>query len=464
MGGATWARARPAGADVGAAFTEPPVLRSAGGLLRVRLEVAESPVTIDGRPATMLTYNGTLPGPTLRLRPGDRLQVQLVNRLTVPTNLHTHGLHVSPAGNGDNTFVHVHPGGSFDYEYRLPEDHPPGPYWYHPHEHHLVADQIWSGLYGGIVVEDLEEVPVSRDRVLVVSDTTLDASGHPVHVSERDRVKGREGRLVLVDGQLRPTLTARPGERERWRVVNACTSRYLRLRLDGQQMDLLATDIGRLPEPARVEEVVLFPSSRADLLVTAVEGTSELQGLAISRMRGREGEVPSGATGALATFQVGGSSVPALPPVPPYREHRDLRGVEPAARRQLVLGMGHGDADHATDHGAAGGVFATIDGRPFDPERTDQAVRLGTVEEWTIRNRTWMNHPFHLHVWPMQHVSTQGRPVGPIVYLDVVDVPPGGEVTVRIPFEDFAGRTVYHCHINDHEDGGMMGVVEARAD
>src|ERR687897_339237 len=121
-------------------------------------------VSLGGRPAHMLAYNGTVPGPTLRLHPGDRLQVELVNRLSDPTNLHTHGLHVSPKGNADNTLtVHDRPGESFDYDIQLPDDHPPGPFWYHPHEHHMVADQIWHGLYGGIVVEDAgPEGPVTR--------------------------------------------------------------------------------------------------------------------------------------------------------------------------------------------------------------------------------------------------------------------------------------------------------------
>jgi FtsP/CotA-like multicopper oxidase with cupredoxin domain len=269
-------------------LAEPETLHSENGLLRVRLEVAETTVTLAGRSAHMLTYNGTVPGPTLRLRPGDRLQVELVNRLSVPTNLHTHGLHVSPKGNADNTLdVHVHPGESFQYDIQLPDDHTPGPFWYHPHEHHLVADQIWSGLYGAIVVEDAgPEVPVTRDRVLVVSDTTLDDDGHPVHVSEWERMKGREGRLVLVNGQLTPTLEARPGERERWRIINTCTSRFLKLRLDGHQVDLLATDIGRLAEPRRVDEVEVLNSGRVDVLVTVGERTGELRGLANPRTRG----------------------------------------------------------------------------------------------------------------------------------------------------------------------------------
>ena len=454
-------------------LSEPETLRSADGLLRVRLEVAETTVTLGGRPAHMLTYNGTVPGPTLRLRPGDRLQVELVNRLSVPTNLHTHGLHVSPKGNADNTLdVHVHPGESFQYDIQLPDDHPPGPFWYHPHEHHLVADQIWSGLYGGIVVEDAgPEVPVTRDRVLVVSDTTLDDDGHPVHVSGWERMKGREGRLVLVNGQLTPTLEARPGERERWRIINACTSRFLKLRLDGHQVDLLATDIGRLAEPRRVEEVEVLNSGRVDVLVTVGERTGELQGLANPRTRDRDGDGPSGAPGALAVLQVGGSPVPALPPVPAYPQLPDLRGVEPAARRTMVLGFdwsggghedhGGGHEDHGDGHGS-GGMVMTINGRPFDHARTDEVTRLGTVEEWTYVNHTGMDHPLHLHVWPMQVVAVDGRPVEDVVYQDVVRVSAGGETTVRIPFEDFDGRTVFHCHINDHEDAGMMAVVEAR--
>ncbi|MGR6966272.1 multicopper oxidase family protein [Geodermatophilus sp. URMC 61] len=468
VGAPAWARGPVGGLRTLAAesLREPETLHSEDGLLRVRLEVAETSVTLAGRPAHMLTYNGTVPGPTLRLRPGDRLQIELVNRLSAPTNLHTHGLHVSPKGNADNTLdVHVHPGESFRYDIQLPDDHPPGPFWYHPHEHHLVADQIWSGLYGGIVVEDAgPEVPVTRDRLLVVSDTTLDDAGHPVHVAEWERVKGREGQLVLVNGQLTPTLEARPGERERWRIVNACTSRFLRLRLDGHQMDLLATDIGRLAEPRRVEEVEVLNSGRVDVLVTVGERSGELQGLANPRTRDRDGDGPSGAPGALATLQVTGTPVPALPPVPAYPQLPDLRGVEPAARRTMVLGLdwsGGGHEDHGDGHGT-GGMVMTIDGRPFDPARTDQVTRLGTVEEWTYVNRTGMDHPLHLHVWPMQLVAVDGRPVEDVVYQDVVRVPAGGETTVRIPFEDFDGRTVFHCHINDHEDAGMMAVVEAR--
>ncbi|SNS31673.1 Multicopper oxidase with three cupredoxin domains (includes cell division protein FtsP and spore coat protein CotA) [Geodermatophilus saharensis] len=476
LGGTAWARPAAPGGPVpagGDPLAEPPTLSSQDGVLRTRLEVAETTVTVGGRRARLLTYAGTVPGPTLRLRPGDRLQVQLVNRLAVPTNLHTHGLHVSPSGNADNTLtVHLLPGESFDYDIAVPGGHPPGTYWYHPHEHHLVTDQLWGGLFGAIVVEDPEEVPVTRDRVLVVSDTTLDASGHPVAVSTAERFRGREGELVLVDGQLQPVLSAPPGARERWRVVNACASRFLRLRLDGQQLALLAVDGGRLPEPRPVEQVDVLPGGRADLLVTTTAGTSELTGLPFPRMR--RGDGPSAAPGVLATLQVAGAPVPALPPVPPIALPADLRAVEPVARRRLVLGMGapggraddgHEGHDDSGGDGAGGDggghAIASIDGRSFDPARTDHVVRLGTVEEWTWVNRSGMDHPMHLHVWPVQVVAEDGRPVTAVERQDVVLVRAGGELTVRIPFTDFPGRTLAHCHISDHEDGGMMAVVEA---
>lgn len=220
-------------------LSEPQALHSADGRLRVKLSAASGRVSVAGRDATALSYNGSLPGPTLFLRPGDRVNVTLENRLADPTNPHVHGLHVSPQGNSDNVLVSVQPGTSFDYEYLLPADHPPGVYWYHPHRHGSVADQLFGGLYGAIIVEDSQPVPVTRERVLVISDISLTGGGSIAAVSAMEKMMGREGALVLVNGQLNPALAARPGERERWRIINACTSRYLKLRLDGQDLQLL---------------------------------------------------------------------------------------------------------------------------------------------------------------------------------------------------------------------------------
>ena len=456
--------ARPAPVT-GSELTQPPEERSTNGQLQVRLEAAPGQILLAGRQAAALGYNGGIPGPTLRVRPGDVLQIGLVNKLAQATNLHVHGLHVSPEGNGDNVFVSVDPGGTFDYEYKLPDDHPPGVYWYHPHHHGMVADQIFAGLFGAIIVEDPEPIESSAERVLVISDTTLDGLGNIPEVSEMERMMGREGELILVNGQSNPQFSARPGQRERWRIINTCVSRYLRLRLDGQQLQLLGMDSGRFPTPETVDELLLTPGNRADLLVTTTTGDSTLRAFYQNRgsMPGMMGpgsgarnpaDQPGGA--ALATLRVAGEPVATLTAVPAQRGLGDLRSAAVAARRQIELAAGVG-------MGMGGGMMRfTINGREFNEARTDTTVAAGNVEEWTLTNTSPMDHPFHLHVWPMQIIEENGQGTNTAIWQDVVNVPANGRVKVRVAFTDFRGRSAYHCHILDHEDLGMMGAIEVR--
>ena len=160
----------------------------------------------------------------------------------------------------------------------------------------------------------------------------------------------------------------------------------------------------------------------------------------------------NGGDRVLATLEVTGSDVPTLPAVAVQGEPRDLRGPAIARRRELAFAISMG--------GSA--MNFTIDGRKFDPARVDQTVKAGTVEEWTLANTSPMDHPLHLHVWPMQLVEENGQPLHQPTWQDVVNIPARGNVKVRIAFDDFAGRTVYHYHILDHEDQGMMGVIDAR--
>ncbi|MHA7282259.1 multicopper oxidase family protein [Arthrobacter sp. TMS2-4] len=449
----------------GSDLTQPPEERSTNGRLQVRLEAAPGQLLLAGRPAAALGYNGGIPGPTLRVRAGDVLQIGLVNNLAETTNLHVHGLHVSPEGNGDNVFVSVDPGGTFDYEYTLPDDHPPGVYWYHPHHHGMVADQIFAGLFGAIIVEDPEHIEASAERVLVISDTTLDDLGNIPEVSAMERMMGREGELILVNGHRNPHISARPGQRERWRIINTCVSRYLGLRLDGQQLQLLGMDSGRFPTPEPLDELLLTPGNRADLLVTTTTGDSTLR--ALHRDRGSmAGMMGSGAGArnpadqpggtALATLRVAGEPVAALTAVPAQPGPADLRSGSVAARRRIVLAADMG-------MGMGGGMMRfTINGREFDEARTDTTVAAGDVEEWTLINTSPMDHPFHLHVWPMQIIEEDTPGTNVALWQDVVNVPANGHVKVRVAFKDFRGRSAYHCHILDHEDLGMMGTIQVR--
>ncbi|HEX6953951.1 MAG TPA: multicopper oxidase domain-containing protein, partial [Agromyces sp.] len=315
------------------------------------------------------------------------------------------------------------------------------------------ADQLSAGMYGAIVVEDDDPVPVSRERLLVVADIRFDADGAVAPATRIERMLGREGDLVLVNGVHGPTMVAAPGDRERWRIVNACTSRHLRLRLDGQRLQLLGIDGARLAEPRELDELVLLPGNRADVLVTTAAGESVLRTLPFDRGRmGMMGAPRSASEGAdLATLAVSGSMRPTPGPIPSARPPRDLRTADVTGRRTVTLAMG--------GMGMGGGMAFTIDGRAYDHDRTNIEVAAGAVEEWTIANTSTMDHPFHLHVWPMQLVEVDGAPVDVVDVRDVVRVPAGGSAVVRIDFSGITGRTVYHCHILDHEDLGMMGVI-----
>ncbi|MDV3222721.1 multicopper oxidase family protein [Intrasporangium sp.] len=450
------------GGTTGMELRQPDEHVSSGGELALTLSAVAGRAQVAGRSVECLSYNGSVPGPTLRVRAGDRITLDLDNRLGESTNLHVHGLQVSPSDNSDNVFLEIKDGETFRYEYDIAKDHPAGTFWYHPHLHHTVADQLWAGLCGAIIIErdDVPSLGAQQERVLVITDVTL-AGDRVVEAALPDRMLGREGDLVLVNGQLEPVVTVTPGGHEHWRVVNACCSRFLRLRLDGAELRQVAGDVGPLAAPTSVEEILLAPGNRADLLVRIPgEGTHELiaepvdRGSAgMGRMGGRAGGTGEAVT--LLRVNARGDAAPGASLPAQLADLDDLRDVEVDQKRVLTFAMGMGFGR---------GMSLTIDDKTFDAERVDQSVRLGTVEEWTIENVSPMDHPFHLHVWPMNVVSRDGSPVeGPPEWKDVVIVPAGGNVTVRMRIKDFPGRTVYHCHILDHEDLGMMGLVEAKA-
>ena len=438
------------------------VLVSRAGVLDVTLTAAAG-VRLAGHDTSAWGYNGTSPGPTLLVRPGDLLRVRLVNHLDQPTNLHTHGLHVSPQGNGDNPFVTIAPGDGFDYAIRIPPDHPAGTFWYHPHHHGTVADQIFAGLVGALLVEDDPVLPASADLVLLVTDTTLDGAGHIVAPTAMATMMGREGELVLVNGQHQPVITAASGSTQRWRVINACTSRVLALRLDGHRLTQVALDGMFLPAPVDRDRVVLAPGNRADLLVRPTGGgryalVSEPYDRGRIAMMGgggmgmERGGPSTGGPVTVATLEVSGPAGTALP-LPATLPAPSIPHGPVTARHQLTFAAGMGAGT------GPGGMAFTINGRTFDPGRDDQTAVLGATEEWTVLNPSPMDHPFHLHVWPF-HVAAASAGTPPTgVRQDVVLVPARGWVRLLIPFTDHAGRSVYHCHILDHEDRGMMGTV-----
>ncbi|MFC5380320.1 multicopper oxidase family protein [Aquipuribacter nitratireducens] len=435
------ALATPAGA---VPLREPEVRRSAGGVLDVTLRAARSAVPFGGARRTVMSYEGGVPGPTLVVAPGDVLRVRLVNDLPHPTNLHTHGLHVSGEGIADNVFRHVGPGETADYEIPLRPDHHEGTNWYHPHAHGHSAQQMFEGMAGALVVQRREETGrstgISRDRVLVLSSTAFTADG-----AVADPFTTRQDAQVrLVNGQVRPTIGIAPGETQRWRLVNASVNHVFRLRLDGHRTTQVAADGVPFRRALDVDELLLAPGQRADLLVTGgAEGVVELRTLPVDIGFGVV--LPAG---PVATVACRGAA-PAPGPLHAaalLRPFEDLRRRRVAVHREVAFTM-------------AGGFG--MDGRPFDPTRVDQTCELGTVEEWTVRNETGLVHPFHSHVNPFQVTHVDGVPVDARSYQDTVLVgKQGGTVTFRTHLQHFPGRAVYHCHFVTHAELGMMAVAD----
>lgn len=440
----------------GEVLREPAVLDSRGGRLEVELTAAAG-AALAGAPTSALGFNATSPGPTLRVRPGDELAVRLINQLEQPTNLHTHGLRVSPQGNSDNPFVRVEPGKTFDYVFRIPTDHPAGTFWYHPHHHGVVADQVFGGLLGALLVDRGPDLPVTDDRVLLISDTTLDSDGRVVPPSAMDKMMGRQGELVLVNGQSQPDIPAAPGASQRWRIINGCVSRVLAIRLDGHQLIQVAQDGTFLPAPNPRGPVQLAPGNRVDVVVRpARPGRYRLLTDVVDRggmggmMRGGSEAISGAATVATMNSVGTPASAPSLPAALPAQT---IPSGPVTAQREIAFTMGMG----------AGGMNFTIDGRPFDAQRDDQTVALGAIEEWTVTNPSPMAHPFHLHVWPFTVLATSDGTPPSAAPQDVILIPARGWVRLRIPFTARPGRSVFHCHILDHEDAGMMATVNVQS-
>lgn len=444
----------------GAAGSEPRMLRSSGGKLTVDLVAEHTSTTINGQHAHLMTYNGTSPGPTLVAKPGDVITVNFTNKLGEPTNLHMHGLHVSPAGRSDNVFIEVQNGETLTYQYVLDADHPTGPFWYHPHHHGMAADQVFGGLYGALIVEEPSPVAVSQERVFVASDITLTNNGEVANQSMMNRMMGREGETLLLNGQISPQYSGTAGSTERWRIVNTCTSRYLELTIPGGTAQALAFDSGKFAQPQAVTKFKLAPGNRADLLVTLGSAPVTLAYTSVPHndMKGAGVVTKTYANYPLATVTPTGTSSTTPPPATiTQNPGPSLRNAGVSAKRTFTLAMPAG-------MGAMGGMSGnfTINGAAFNPDVVNTRVALGTVEEWTIINTTTMDHPFHLHVWPMQVLTSGNISYEGTQYRDVVNVPANSQSIVRVNFDRFPGQAVYHCHILDHEDFGMMGIIEAK--
>jgi FtsP/CotA-like multicopper oxidase with cupredoxin domain len=436
-------------------FPEPPTRYSRGGRLDVALKASLGRVPIDGRLVTALNYDGSVPGPTLVICAGDKLTVHLQNDLSEPTNLHTHGFHVSPEANHDNVFVRIEPHTSFTYEYDIPRDMPAGSYWYHPHLHMFVEPQIFGGLAGAIVQEGgLDTLPSLRhvpQRWIVIQNTEV-KNGRVLPVADATE----SGSKLYVNGARNPTAKIHPGELQRWRIFNADADRYVVLRLaHHQRFELLAEDGHTLARPLGVSTLQIAPGSRREVLVRGGRpGSYALKATAFAQFPGGNKQVNGGPVPneSLLTLRSAGRPVQMrFNAAAPLSRPVDLRGKRVERKRTVVF-------SEMTE--PSGATSFLLNGMKFDPNRLDVTMKLGSVEQWTLVNTTSEWHTFHIHTNDFQVVSVAGRPVPYIDYQDNVALAPNAKTVVLMQPIDFTGKFVFHCHVTFHEDHGMMATVQ----
>lgn len=400
---------------------------------------ASSDIQLEAAPAAnRLAFNQQIPGPVLEARPGDTLRIQFHNALDEPSNLHFHGLHVPPTGIADNSFLEVPPNETQAYELILPANHPSGLFWYHPHMHGMVANQVSSGLAGAILIRgDFDaqpEIQQTPEFLLIFQDPNTNPTQSQIN-------QGREGPEILINGVPNPQFPLTANGWIRLRLLNASVSRFYRLHLEQHTFQIVATDGGLLPSPVETAEILLLPGQRIDAFVKGDRppATYRLLNLPYNRLGGMQTPNP---TTQLATFDYTNSvdstwSLPAklttLDPLP-----------APSITRQFrfgAMGMGMGNA-------------FTINGRSFDPNRIDTVVKRNAIEDWILTNQSMMDHPFHIHTNPFQIVNASPA------WYDVALIPAGRSLRIRHQFTDYTGTAMYHCHILDHEDLGMMATLQ----
>jgi FtsP/CotA-like multicopper oxidase with cupredoxin domain len=534
--------ARP---PVGSVVAEARDLRSQGGVLKVNLAVHNASET--GEPARFCYVAGDgSQSPTLRLRPGDLLILNLKNALTgseyatgvskphhsqpsaeanddpcssgamtlTSTNLHFHGLTVPPKCHEDEVLkTSIQPDDPpFEYRFRIPDDEPPGLYWYHPHIHGFSKAQVLAGLSGAMIIEGIEranpELAGLPERVLVIRDQDLLNPSAPPNKSEpvvpkmlidHDGDAANTGtgfgkpakdlsiNFVPVPYPDYPTavLKMKPNERQFWRVLNASAITYLNLEIlygrRPQQIGIVGLDgvpvntngvaanrvlwrnrIG-IPPGGRVEFIVkgpppgvtgLFVTRTVD---TGVGGENDPNRAIASIVPAEDAPEPR------STLEA--SPKPLAPAGLPW-----LGDVAPVRTRRLYFSEKLLDPN---DPNSATTFYLTVDGQvptPFNPSSDvpNIIVKQGDVEDWIIENRSTELHAFHIHQVHFMLLDWFGTPANEPFLRDTINVPfydgrtlQYPSVKIRLDFRDpnAVGTFVYHCHLLEHEDGGMMGLI-----
>lgn len=402
-------------------------------VVEVRLKAGRARAVLDDQEIDVLAYNGTVPGPILQARPGQRVIVHFENALAEPTTVHWHGLRIPESMDGSPRIQSpVKPGESFTYDFVVPEA---ASFWYHPHvETH---DQLERGLYGGIVVQDDLDPIYDLERVLVLDDVLLDASGNikPPTLDGLDGMTGRYGNVLLTNGKNAKLAkaSARKGQVERWRIVNVANARLMKLHVEGARVRLIATDGGLLAKPIDVTSELALPvGGRLDLEVSYATATE-------AKLVVADADAPRT---MFAVSVADGADTPRAIPWP---------AVKPIIPERAPTSAFEMSFDYVTN----GPSEWQVNGQAhwMDPILT---VPQGTTVKMRLSNGSGgVAHPFHMHG---QFFRVLGDPSMPGLR-DTVMVPEHGPVEI-VTYFDNPGRWMAHCHILEHAALGMMTEIE----
>ena len=433
---------QPDGWDDDLTLPTPEDLNPAPNILEFNLEARLAEIEIRPGVTTRLwTYNGMLPGPHIRAKVGDTLIVHFKNSLPEETTIHWHGLRVPNNMDGapGMTQAPVPSGGEFRYEFVVRDA---GTYWYHPHVNS--AAQVGWGLYGPIVVEDPGDPPAfGDDLVLMLSDMSLDDTAQLMPKDNGGAfgdLFGREGGVLLVNGKVRPRLKVRAGKQQRWRIINAARARYYSFLLRG--FTRLGGDNGLAARSEKLTRVFVVPGERIDGVFTP-----SFEPGTVFPLRWRPVNRGYGTAFNRQPEDLMEIETVVAPPVTPSVIPEHLREIAPidisgAVPHRLDLTI---EQEQST-------VEMGINGIPAWKAEPLHA-RIGETHVWTVTNNTPFDHPFHLHGYFFQ-VLDEGRVPE---WKDTVNVPVDSSIRLAIRFDERPGMWMYHCHILDHAEVGMMG-------
>jgi FtsP/CotA-like multicopper oxidase with cupredoxin domain len=441
---------QPPGFKDGVALPEAVDKNPDPNIVEIDLEAKPSPVELwPGVRTEVLTYNGSCPGPLIRAKVGDRIIVHFKNSLATQTTIHWHGVRVPANMDGTPSSQDpVMPGGSFDYDFHVPDA---GLYWYHPHIDSSV--QVAEGLYGAIVVEDPSEPKDLGDEVvMVLSDIDSPDAGLVAPPSDVPLVHlfGGEGNVILVNGRVKPRLSARVGLRQRWRFVNAARSRFFQLSLPGHKFVRIGGDGGFIEAPVESDMLLLTPGERADVsIVPTGQPDTDVVMRWIPYDRGY-GTAFARPAEDVMTLHL--DAAPAVTPAPLPAHFRTIDPIDMTSVTQTNIVLTVTPLDAGLD---AGGLL--VNGKMFD---TMVMAKVGETSVWTVDNQTDWDHPWHLHGFFFQPLDANGQPVHE--WKDTYDIPTKKSRSFVVRYDDRTGDWMFHCHILEHAELGMMGMVMLR--